>query len=296
MKKLVFLMLFFPLLSYGQEKKVNVKLKSGTTLNGVLKSIDPLDCVAIVIAGVETKIKMADIDMIIELTDDPSQNNAHVDKDDWRNMPFTENTITHNIMNVAFDTNGPMGNCLFPQNESGNTIYSGIVDSDFSAERIADLAKEFVNSIPKMYRADISEKLEGTTKVGCEVELKIGKRSMSVGIFGDDNIGTWEKPASTVKFNLMIEIRNKKYRYSLYTFTTDRYRIPGDGMDKGPSNMIHWQRVNSLQKEMDDARKSKKIEFQQMIDYENQLYQEEYNAVQDFLRGVESFAKIRDNF
>ena len=27
-----------------------------------------------------------------------------------------------NLMNVAFDTNGPMGECLFPQNESGDII------------------------------------------------------------------------------------------------------------------------------------------------------------------------------
>ena len=60
--------------------------------------------------------------------------------------------------------------------------------------------------------------------------------------------------------------------------------------------MIHWQRVNSLQKEMDDSRKSKKPEFQEMIDYENKLYQEEYDAVQNFLRGVTSFAKIGDDF
>ena len=290
------MMLLLPLLTNGQEKQAVVKLKSGTTLSGVIKSIDPLDAVTIVIAGVETKIKMSDIEKIEELTEGANQNTAQVDKDDWRNMPFTANSVTQNLMNVAFDTNGPMGKCLFPQNESGNIIYSGIVESEFSADRIADLAKEFVNSIPKMYRADISEKLEGTTKVGCEVELKIGKRSFSVGIFGDDNIGTWEKPASTVKFNLMIEIRNKKYRYSLYTFTTDRYRIPGEGKDKGPSNMIHWQRVNSLQKEMDDSRKSKKPEFQEMIDYENKLYQEEYDAVQNLLRGVTSFAKIGDDF
>lgn len=191
---------------------------------------------------------------------------------------------------------GPIGKCLFPQNDYGDIIFRDVIQSDFSADRISDLAIEFINSIPKIYRADISDKLEGSTKVGCEVELKIGKRNISIGIFGDDNIGTWEKPASTVKFNLMIEIRNNKYRYTLHSFTTDRYRIPGEGKDKGPSNMIHWQRVNSLQKEMDDARRSKKPEFQAMIDYENELYQEEYNAVKQFLSGVISFAKNDDDF
>ena len=34
-----------------------------------------------------------------------------------------------NLFNTAFDTNGPMGELLFEQNEDGEIIYSGIVDS-----------------------------------------------------------------------------------------------------------------------------------------------------------------------
>jgi len=260
-----------------------------------MKSIDQ-DALTIVIAGAETKLQMSDVDIIEEVSDDCNQDDAQTNKNERSNVPYFGNEITHNLNHVPFDTNGPIGKCLFPQNDYGDIIFRDVIQSDFSADRISDLAIEFINSIPKIYRADISDKLEGSTKVGCEVELKIGKRNISIGIFGDDNIGTWEKPASTVKFNLMIEIRNNKYRYTLHSFTTDRYRIPGEGKDKGPSNMIHWQRVNSLQKEMDDARRSKKPEFQAMIDYENELYQEEYNAVKQFLSGVISFAKNDDDF
>ena len=105
------MMLLLPLLTNGQEKQAVVKLKSGTTLSGVIKSIDPLDAVTIVIAGVETKIKMSDIEKIEELTEGANQNTAQVDKDDWRNMPFTANSVTQNLMNVAFDTNGPRVFC-----------------------------------------------------------------------------------------------------------------------------------------------------------------------------------------
>lgn len=290
------MMLFLSVLTYGQERQATIILKSGTTLSGVIKSIDPQDAVIIVIAGVETTIKMSDIDIIEEVTDDSYQNDAPTDKNERSSVPYVENEITHNLNHVSFDTNGPMGICLFPQNDFGDIVYRDVIQSDLSADRISDLAIEFVNSIPKLYRAEISDKLEGKTKVGCEVEMKVGKRYVSVGIFGNDNIGTWEKAASTVKFNLMIEIRNNKYRYTLHSFTTDRYRIPGEGKDKGPSNMIHWQRVNSLQMEMNDARRSKKSEFQAMIDYENELYQEEYNAVKNFLSGVTSFAQNDDDF
>ena len=178
MKKLILIILaLLPISANAQQQQAVVKLKSGTTLSGVIKSIDPLDAVTIMIAGVETKIKMSDIDKIEGATDVPSQNNVQVEKDDWRNRPFTENYTISNQMNVAFDTNGPMGKCLFPQNDSGNIIYSGIIESDLSADKIAELAKEFVHSIPKIYLADISDELDGTTKVGCEVELKVGKKT-----------------------------------------------------------------------------------------------------------------------
>ncbi len=190
-----------------------------------------------------------------------------------------------NLMNYAFDTNGPVGECLFPEE------YRVVVKTNVSADTIMGLAKEFMYSISKKYKANVSNEMEGITKLGCDLELKVGKKYISIG-----NVGTWEKAASTISFNLLIEIKDKKYRYILSNFITDRYRIPGDGKDKGPSNMIHWQRVNSLTKEMNHARKSKKQQYQEMIDFENALYQGEYNAVQDVISGLESFTIIKDDF
>lgn len=204
---------------------------------------------------------------------------------------------SQNLMNVAFDTNGPVGKCLFPQNESGEIIFTGVVECEFSADTIIGLAREFIHSISKRYKADISSELEGgITKVACDVELKVGKKYISIGVWAPDNIGTWEKAASTVKFGLLIEVRNKKYRYTLTNFVTDRYRIPGEGKDQGPSNMIHWQRVNSLTKEKNHARSKEQNRFQALIDFENALYEAEYNAVQDVINGVKSFARIEDDF
>jgi hypothetical protein len=198
---------------------------------------------------------------------------------------------SQNLMHVAFDTNGPMGECLFPQDELGNIVFTGIVETDFSADTIMGLAKEFLYSISKKYKAKTSNELEGITKIACDIELNVAKGYLSVG-----NIGRWEKSASTIKFCMMLDIRNKKYRYTLNNFTTDRYRIPGEGKDQGPSNMIHWQRVNSLTKEMNKARKKEQEHFQELIDYENSLYQAEYNAVQDVIRGLKTLTIIEDDF
>lgn len=198
-------------------------------------------------------------------------------------------TRSQNLMNVAFDTNGPVGECLFPEE------YQSVIKTDLSADTIMGLAKEFLYSLSKRYKASTSNELEGITKLACDLELKVGKKYISIGAWKPGNIGTWEKAASTISFSLMIEIRNKKYRYTLSNFVTDRYRIPGEGKDKGPSNLIHWQRVNSLKKEM-PKRGSKREEYEKMIDFENTMYQAEYNAVQDVIKGLENLTVSDDDF
>lgn len=195
-----------------------------------------------------------------------------------------------NLMNVAFDTNGPVGECLFPEE------YKVVVNTEYSADTIMGLAKEFLYSISKKYNASTSNELEGITKLACDLELKVGEKYISVGVWNsDNNIGTWKKAASTISFSLMIEIRDKKYRYTITDFETDRYRIPGEGKDRGPSNLIHWQRVNSLTKEM-PKRGSKRKEYENMIAYEKALYQGEYNAVQDVIKGLENLTVSNDDF
>lgn len=206
---------------------------------------------------------------------------------------FSFNSYSQNLNWVAFDTNGPMGECLFPQNEDGEIIYTKIITSTLSVDTIFGLAKEFIYDIGKKYKADCTVELVGISKVACKVKLPIGKEYFSVGVWSSDNIGTWERAHSEISFDLVIDIRPGKYRYLLNNFYTQRRRIPGEGKDDGPSNLIHWQRVNSLTKEMPNKGK-KRFEYKQMIDDENATYEAEYNAVQKVIEGIESFATIDD--
>lgn len=192
---------------------------------------------------------------------------------------------------TAFDTNGPMGEILFEQNEKGEIIYTGIVETPFPADTVLGLAREYLYTLEKKYNARISDRFEGVTKVACEVELPVGTKYINASW-----AGIIAKAASTVNFNLVIDIRPGKYRYTLSNFITDRWRIPGEGKDKGQSNMIHWQRVNSLQKELEKARKKDKEEIAGMIKQETVSYQGEYRAVMDFIDGLNHFAIINDDF
>lgn len=190
---------------------------------------------------------------------------------------------------TPFDTNGPVGECLFPEE------YKVVVNTNVSADTIMGLAKEFLYSISKKYNARTSNEMEGITKLACDLELKVGKKHFTLDDYPIVGKYEWGKAPSTISFSLLIEIKDKKYRYTISNFFTDRYRIPGDGEDKGPSNLIHWQRVNSLTKEM-PKRGSKRIEYENMINFEKEMYQAEYNAVQDVIKGLENLTVSNDDF
>ena len=72
MKKLLFLLIaLLPLIASAQSGQSVVTLKNGTELKGTIKAIDPADGLTIVIAGVEAKIKMADVARIEEESQAP---------------------------------------------------------------------------------------------------------------------------------------------------------------------------------------------------------------------------------
>lgn len=68
-------MILLPLELMAQTKTSVVKLKSGTEIKGVIKAIDPIDAVTIEIAGIETTIKMDQIQRIEEETTAPTIEN-----------------------------------------------------------------------------------------------------------------------------------------------------------------------------------------------------------------------------
>ena len=75
MKKLLILLFtIIPIVVSAQEKISVVTLKSGTELKGVIKSIDPTDALTIVVSGIETTIKMADVTKVEEeINNSPQQ-------------------------------------------------------------------------------------------------------------------------------------------------------------------------------------------------------------------------------
>lgn len=187
---------------------------------------------------------------------------------------------------AKFNTNGPMGDVLFPENEEGDVVISEVVLASFRADTLKALAMQFMDEMDRTDEVNISKIDEGLTKISASVEVKEGTRYVAIP-YGP----AIKKARSVVDFTMVIDFRDGKYRFTLSNFNTDRWRIRGDGKDQGPSNRIHWQRVNSIKK--DFIWKSTREE---MIAEEEDAYAEEYKAVMAFVDKLKAFAVISDDF
>ena len=187
---------------------------------------------------------------------------------------------------AKFDTNGPMGDVLFPENEEGDVVISEVISASFRADTLKALAMQFIDEMDRTDEVNVSKIDEGITKITANVEVKEGTRYVEIP-YGP----AIERARSFVDFTMVIDFRDGKYRFTLSNFNTDRWRIRGDGKDQGPSNRIHWQRVNSINK--DFKRKSTRAE---MIAEEEDAYAEEYKAVMAFVDKLKTFAVISDDF
>ena len=74
----------------SQSKSSIVKLKNGTELKGVVKSIDPMNAMVLFVGGVETTIQMTDV-LRVEEDTQPSASETDENK--------TSNSISDDLLN-----------------------------------------------------------------------------------------------------------------------------------------------------------------------------------------------------
>lgn len=160
----------------------------------------------------------------------------------------------------AEDTNGPMGDCLFPMDENGKIIYQG-VDSvhQFSKENLQSMFDEFMQYLGKENDYDIREIEKGKSY---DINISVGKIDVNVGFV------QWERDMSTVRCHVKLQCKDGRYKYTVNPYETNRWTIRGEGKSDGHPNVIHWQRVNSLTKEQ--------IEFANTHNLKREKYQKEY--------------------
>ncbi|MBO7510742.1 MAG: hypothetical protein J6T35_06105 [Bacteroidales bacterium] len=179
-------------------------------------------------------------------------------------------------------------NYFLPEDETGQVLIRGIVEVPFCADTIKALAKDFEEEVAHWDRFDTGDTYFGLSKISFRTEIGVGDRPIELNF----NI-TIPRPKSIVRFLLSIEVRDRKYRYTLSDFETERWRIRGDGPDSGPSNEMHRKRIACINNYPTNYRGKTRDEY---LFEENESLRAEYDAVMAFVKEVENMCNRFDDF
>lgn len=162
-------------------------------------------------------------------------------------LPFVLSPA-QNLLHYAISSNGEKGDCLFPEDEAGNVVFSSIIDVPCSADSIMLIVDDYISAQNISEKCVVNNLSKSSRTSTYSIQLNIGKQLWGVEYWGSP-LFVFARDASHVKFKCIIEARNGKYKYSLVDFETNRRTIRGAAKNDGQPNVIHWQRVNSLTKE-----------------------------------------------
>ena len=164
----------------------------------------------------------------------------------------------------ATDTNGPMGECLFPTNDEGKIIYQGVIVAPCSKAALKECAIRFFRELDKNPMINVKTiQTEYESRYDFDVILSSGKVRQEI------HYAKYYRDRSRIRCHVAIEFKEGRYRYTVNPYETNRLNLRGKAKCDGTPNEIHWQRVNSLNKRWDSH----------IIDYENETYKAEYEAV-----------------
>ena len=196
---------------------------------------------------------------------------------------------------------GEEGENLFPKDENGFAVLTGIVECPGkSVEEIKTSVMRWFHEMVMTKRLDVDsdEKYETNNQLMFKGELKIGHKEIgSAGLVGPFK---WVVSETDIKFIAKIDIKEGKFRYTFFDIKADRYRLSGKPETEGVLNDLHWQRVNCLTEKLEkeqsyDIPSKKKIEeYQAQIKYEDYLYHAEYDAMTNMVERLKNCWKDED--
>ena len=189
---------------------------------------------------------------------------------------LAENTLKRYSVSPPFkenfqvtDTNGPMGECLFPTNSDGQIIFQGVIKVPCSKAELKEYAIRFFKELGKNPAINVKTiQTEYESRYDFDVILSSGKVGQEYYYV------KWHRDRSRIRCHVALEFKEGRYRYTVNPYETNRLNIRGEAKCDGTPNEIHWQRVNSLKK-----RKAS----QDLIKNEIEAYESEYNAVINFV-------------
>ena len=193
-----------------------------------------------------------------------------------------------NVVNVA-NRESNQDYKLFPENRDGVIVFTDIISSNIDPETMVENAKLLLFDLKVLMKADVSDIVETSHALRCIVQLPVGDDYIDFSktpFWGGENLKI-RRDKSVVSFIMALDFKNGKMRYKLYDFYTKRRSLRGNAKSEGQSNVIHWQRVNSLKKEMAEQKKEEDIkEKKSIIDEEISQYKAERKAIDIFIEKV----------
>lgn len=215
-----------------------------------------------------------------------------------------------NMLHYATSANGQKGECLFPEDEKGNIVFSSVVEIPLSADSIMLIVDDYISAQNVSDKCVIKRLSNSYRTSTYSIQFNVGSQTWGIEFWGSP-LFVGRRDASHVKFKCLVEVRTGKYKYTLFDFETNRTSLWGEAKNDGQSNLIHWQRVNSLTKERDEYAASNDVnkritkevlyDYNAQIAYETCLYQAEYDVTKRFVDGLktisvnEDFIDITDN-
>ena len=188
------------------------------------------------------------------------------------------------------DTNGPKGECLFPEDENGFAEFKEIIPYEISKSAISSYILAWMNGLKRtiILRDEIirDDFISFHGGVDIDDDLPFFKTMTA------DSTKYYSKADSELSFDCSIEIREGRFKYRFYNIESERSTIKGKNiLSVGPINDVVWNRVNGLKQLKASASKSHIAEYDQKINLELLLYKVEYQVIIDMVNSLQNNVK-----
>lgn len=187
---------------------------------------------------------------------------------------------------------------LFPEDSAGNILFMKVIKCELDANSILNNSKKFASEIKSRFSCGVNDYFVNDNSLTFTVQLPVGKDVYTTPV------GAFSRDISKVKFKLTIEVKEKRFRYTLTDFYTHRRMIRGEALSEGQSNILHFQRYSALLKERKAySKKSTKLAQENMAKKDKEIikekaqYEAEYKSVLLFIDFLEkSCSKSKSSF
>ena len=183
------------------------------------------------------------------------------------------------------DTNGEKGECLFHEDANGFAEYKAVIP--FNAP--ADEALANVEAWARSLGMGVEKKnlTSGNNIVSFEGKVDINEDLSLFRVMVGDSARYYAKAESQLYFNCIIEVREGRLRILFNDILSEKESILGNYIEsEGPVNDLHWNRLNGIQQQQAKARNKNAKKFTKAINFENKLYNIEYQLIADIAQSL----------